>query len=59
MMNQRTYKSKIGVNLDHLDQILRHMGEDKKVKLTVDEIARVATDKTLWKSLVEPKKPAR
>ena len=59
------YKSEVGQNSlarpkeTYLDQISRHVSADKRIKLTADEIARIASDKSEWNRVVVPKKLAR
>ena len=59
------YKSEIRqnhkgrANMNYHDQISTHLTNDAKVKLDVDQIARMARDKKGWFQSVVPKKPAR
>ena len=59
------YKSEVGQNPvgkpreTYLDQISRYVTADKRVKLSGEEIARKARDKSEWCHVVAPKKPAR
>ena len=59
------YKSEVGQNPigrpkeTYLDQISKYVSGDKRIKLTADEIARMATDKGKWRQIVVPKKHAR
>ena len=59
------YKSEVGKNPvgrpreTYLDQISRHISEDKRAKLSAEEIARKARDKSEWYHVVAPHKPAR
>ena len=59
------YKSEVGQNPvgrpreTYLDQISRYVTTDKRVKLSGEEIARKARDKSEWCHVVAPKKPAR
>ena len=59
------YKSEVGQNPvgrpkeTYLDQISRYVTADKRSKLTVDEIAKKARDKSEWYLIVAPKKPAQ
>ena len=59
------YKSEIRqnkrgrANTNYHDQISTHLTNDAKVRLEVDQIARMARDKIGWFQSVAPKKPAR
>ena len=59
------YKSEVGQNPigrpreTYLDQISKYVSGDKRIKLTADEIARMASDKGKWRQIVVPKKHAR
>ena len=59
------YKSEVGQNPvgrpkeTYLDQISKYVSADKRIKLTGDEIARKARDKSEWYRVVAPKQPAR
>ena len=57
------YKSEIRqrgrANTNYHDQISTHLTSDAKVRLEVDQIARMARDKIGWFQSVAPKKPAR
>ena len=46
-------------NMSYHDQISTYLTNDPKVKLEVDQIARMARDKKGWSQSVAPKKHAR
>ena len=59
------YKSDVGQNPvgrpkeTYFDQISKYVSADKRTKLTGDEIARKARDKSEWYRVVAPIQPAR
>ena len=59
------YKSEVGHNpIDrpketYLDLISKYVSGDKRIKLTANEIARLASDKGKWRQIVVPKKHVR
>ena len=46
-------------NINYYDQISTYLTHDSKIKLEVEQIARMARDKNEWFHSVAPKKPAR